>query len=71
MYSYNERIVEGDTVRVTIQGSILSKQAKVLGIPCATGDSWRFQDMSNGALYYVSEGCTVTRWVEDANLVNV
>jgi len=52
----------GDTVTVSFHTTkyTLSSEAEVLGIPCSTGDSWRFKDIKTGYIHYVSEGCTVT-----------
>lgn len=60
----NNRIVEGDMVAVNFNGSryTLSKEAKVLHTPCATGDSWIFEDRISKAIHYVSEGCTITKF---------
>lgn len=58
-----DRIVVGDTVRVDFYSInfTLAHRAEVLGIPCATGDSWVFRDLDNGVVHYVSEGCTITK----------
>ena len=58
----NENIEKGDIVRVDFNNSqmTLTSRAKVLYTPCATGDSWRFQDTERKRIYYVSEGCTIT-----------
>lgn len=57
------RISVGDTVSVSFHGGqcTISHRAKVLYMPCATGDSWRFEDLDTGDIHYVSEGCTVTK----------
>ena len=51
-----------DIVRVNFNNSqfTLCKQARVLGLPQATGDSWRLFDLDTQELHYVSEGCTIT-----------
>lgn len=56
------RIEAGDIVSVNFNNSqyTLCSKAKVLYIPCATGDSWHFQDVDSGQVHYVSEGCTIT-----------
>lgn len=56
----------GDNVSVNFHGSAftLCCTAKVISIPCATGDSWVFQDNMLGTIHYVSEGCTVTKLVD-------
>ena len=71
-----DSIKEGDTVHVDINNAqmTLCSRAKVLYIPCATGDSWIFEDLDNGNIHYVSEGCTVTkvpRKFEDSTKVEV
>ncbi len=52
----------GDIVRVDFNGAqtTLCFEAEVVAIPCATGDSWVFEDKRTGFVHYVSEGCTVT-----------
>jgi len=51
-----------DIVKVNFNNSqfTLCRQAKVLSIPRATGDSWVFLDLDTGEIHYVSEGCTIT-----------
>ena len=59
----NPRLIEiGDTVRVDFNTAQLTHahRAKVLGIPCATGDSWIFENLDTGTISYVSEGCTIS-----------
>ena len=53
----------GDTVRVDFNSakSTLCKSATVMHKPQATGDSWIFHDDDNGFVYYVSEGCTISK----------
>lgn len=53
----------GDTVHVSFNNAnmTLCSAAIVLAKPQATGDSWVFQDNVNGLIYYVSEGCTITK----------
>jgi len=58
----SDGIKEGDVVAVNFHGSqhTLCKEAEVLHIPCATGDSWIFKDIGSDRINHVSEGCTVT-----------
>lgn len=58
-----DRITVGDEVRVSFNNAqmTLSYRATVLYTPAATGDSWIFKDIESGELYYVSEGCTLTK----------
>lgn len=58
-----ERINEGDTVKVDINSAHLTlcHRARVEYIPVASGDSWIFKDLDTGAIHYVSEGCTITK----------
>jgi hypothetical protein len=57
------KIEVGDVVRVDFNGAqiTLAHRAEVRSIPCATGDSWVFQNLDTGAIHYVSEGCTITK----------
>ena len=57
-----DRIEVGDIVEVNINNAriTLAHNAKVLRIPCATGDSWIFRAMTDNSIFYVSEGCTLT-----------
>ena len=56
-------IRENDIVTVNFHNvqMTLCKQAKVLHIPCATGDSWHLEDLDTGIVFYISEGCTVSK----------
>ena len=56
-----KRITEGDLVSVNFNGAqnTLYHRAFVKHIPCATGDSWIFEEDVTGNIAYVSEGCTV------------
>lgn len=56
------RIAIGDTVSVSINTAMVTlfDAATVLHVPQATGESWIFRD-AEGNVYYVSEGCTVTK----------
>lgn len=62
------KIREGDLVSVNFNNSrsTLSHEAVVNHVPKATGDSWVFTDLNNGSVHYVSEGCTVTKWVKQS-----
>ena len=53
----------GDTVHVKFNtaGVVLCYSAEVIAIPCATGDSWIFEDHKTKQMHYVSEGCTVSK----------
>lgn len=63
------RIEIGDIVSVNIHGAqiTISHRAKVMYKPFSTGDSWIFEDMDNGDIHYISEGCTVTKKYSDEN----
>lgn len=65
-------IKSGDTVIVNFNNSqfTLCKEAKVLHVPTATGDSWQFEDMQTGEIHFVSEGCTVTLTTVTTNLIS-
>ena len=58
-----KEIQENDIVYVNFNGiqMTLCSRAKVLHVPCATGDSWHLQDLDTGSIHYISEGCTVTK----------
>jgi hypothetical protein len=43
----------------------LCEKAEVMHVPIATGDSWIFKDLHTNDIHYVSEGCTITKWVAD------
>ena len=60
MAAYQIKI--GDVVRVSFNNSqfTLSSEAIVHAIPCATGDSWVFEEVTTKTVHYVSEGCTIT-----------
>ena len=53
----------GDIVSVNFNSSqyTLCKEAEVIRVPVATGDSWVFKT-DTGTIHYVSEGCTITKW---------
>jgi hypothetical protein len=66
-----DKIEVGDTVRVNFNNSqfTLCNEAIVLNKPCATGDSWIFEEQVRNQyskeligkkIHYVSEGCTIT-----------
>lgn len=52
----------GDLVTVNFNNSqvTLCKEAEIIYIPVAPGDSWIFRDRDTGKTHYVSEGCTVS-----------
>jgi len=56
-------INEGDIVSVDFNGAqiTLCHRAQVVRKPQATGDSWVFLNLETKDLYYVSEGCTITK----------
>jgi hypothetical protein len=53
----------GDLVSVHFHGALftLCRSAKVLYVPTASGDGWRFEDLETGAIHAVSEPCTVSK----------
>ena len=57
------KIELGDIVQVDFNNAqnTLSTSATVLYIPVNTGDSWIFHDISKHKVFYVSEGCTITK----------
>jgi hypothetical protein len=57
------KIELGDIVSVDFHFSQYTLVAKgiVLSIPSATGDSWIIRDIEAEKLYYISEGCTITK----------
>lgn len=72
MTTTTDRIEVGDEVQVAFNNAnkILCHRATVQAIPSQPGDSWIFQELLmdrrlgrwvQGALYYVSEGCTITK----------
>ena len=58
-------IQENDIVNINFNNAqyTLCSKAKVLHVPCATGDSWQFEDIETKKIHYVSEGCTITKEV--------
>lgn len=59
----NDKKIEiNDCVSVSFNNIQLTlcRKAKVLNVPCSTGESWQFEDFDDHKIYYVSEGCTVT-----------
>ena len=58
-----DRIEIGDFVHVTVNSQEICTNARLIHIPRATGDSWVLK--GQGHLYYISEGCTITKWVGD------
>lgn len=57
-----EGIKVGDVVSVNFNNAqiTLCHTAIVKYVPCATGDSWVFEDNNTGQIHYVSEGCTIS-----------
>lgn len=58
-----DKLIEvGDFVHININNAqtTITKRAKVLYTPCATGDSWHFENTEDGAIIYISEGFTMT-----------
>jgi hypothetical protein len=53
----------GDRVRVCFNNAhwTLTHCAVVEYMPCVAGDSWVFRDDNTGQIYYVSEGCTISK----------
>lgn len=58
-----DKIKELDIVIVNFNNAkfTLCKEARVLYVPCATGDSWIFRNLETDELIYVSEGCTIIK----------
>ena len=58
-----DRIKHGDIVSVNCNAGqcTISHSADVLYMPCSPHESWIFRDRVDGAIIYVSEGCTVTK----------
>ncbi len=56
-------IKNGDLVSVHYHGAqmTLTPKAKVIHMLCNPGDSWVFEDIDTKTVYYVSEGCTITK----------
>lgn len=55
-------IQEGDIVIVNFHNLQMTLcNAKVLHVPCATGDSWHLEDVDTGDIHYISEPCTITK----------
>ena len=59
---FSHMIEEHDIVGVNFHNAAytLTKNGEVLGLPQATGDSWRIRDLDTGLIHYISEGCTIT-----------
>ena len=70
MFDDNPEIKENDRVLVNFNNVqyTLCRKAKVLHVPCATGDSWQFEDLNTGDIHYVSEGCTVSKLAESIDV---
>lgn len=64
-----QHIRTGDIVHVDFNNAqyTLCHKAIVHHVPCATGDSWVFEDCKTKAIHYVSEGCTVTLLEKGSN----
>lgn len=62
----SDKIRAGDMVSVNFHSAqmTLFYKGEVLCVPCEIGDSWAFKD-DNGAIHYVSEGCTITKLAEE------
>lgn len=62
-------IKKNDIVSVNFHNSqiTLSENAKVLSVPMSPGESWIFEDLFQGLIHYVSEGCTVTKIKEECD----
>jgi len=56
-----DRIEIGNYVDVSIQNRLIGEYLEVIHKPQATGDSWIFKNGIDGDLYYISEGCTITK----------
>ena len=56
-------INKDDIVSVHFHGSKLTlcKNAIVLYVPCATGDSWHLRDLDTNDIHIISEGVTLTK----------
>jgi len=63
LFKPEDRINIGDLVIVNFNNVqyCLSSRALVLYMPLEQGDCWIFKDQSTGTIYYVSEGCTITK----------
>ncbi len=59
-----DKIEIGDKVHVNFNNAqtTLCREAIVMYIPGATGDSWIFKDCNTKHLHYISEGCTITKF---------
>ncbi len=65
------KIEDGDIVLVEMlfahaQGNVLLERASVLGVPYATGDSWKFKCAKSGRIVYTSEPITLTLLEKDS-----
>ena len=65
-----DTIQEGDIVQVDFNNAqiTLCRDAVVIHVPVATGDSWVFEARDTGYTYHVSEGCTVSRKLHQGEL---
>ena len=59
---------EGQEVKVHIHSVqlTLTERGIVRRIPVSTGDSWIIEDKDTHEVFYISEGCTITRSEEAA-----
>jgi len=53
----------GDIVKINFNNAqyTLCRAGRVLYIPQGTGDSWMIEDLDKDKIYYISEGCTITK----------
>lgn len=58
-------IQAGDIVHVYREDRIYLMRAEVLSVPCATGDGWRFKDLSFGHEIWTSEPISIWKYEED------
>jgi hypothetical protein len=58
-------IKKGDIVSVNFNNTqyALCGRAKVLQTPSNPGESWVFANLVSGEIHYVSEGCTITKGI--------
>lgn len=59
-----DEIKEGNIVTVNFNNIEVTwcAKARVLHVPCATGDSWHLKDIETGVIHYISEGCTISKY---------
>jgi hypothetical protein len=58
----DKKIKVGDIVSVNFNGAqmTLIHKGNLLSMPVATGDSWVVEDINDGVIHYISEGCTIS-----------